>query len=102
MSILGPAESDDFETASLAAIDAATRSDWRAAAWRLQHSPETRERYSDWGRTLAMQSAILDRVVKAADLANLGPEKKYQFLLALQSVGLPTDKDYADGPEAEQ
>jgi hypothetical protein len=93
MSILGPAESDGFEAASLAAIDAATRSDWRAAAWRLQHSPATRERYSsyDHGRELTLK--VLDRVMKAWDHLQMPNDLKMRFLLALQAEGLPLDDE---------
>jgi hypothetical protein len=102
MSILGTTTTagDDFEHQALAEIRDAGRGDWRAAAWLLQHHPRTREKYSDFDAHRTMGLELLDRVMKAWDLCNLSPEYKMRFLVGLQAVGLPTDKDYTD--EAEQ
>jgi hypothetical protein len=89
MSILGPSENDGFEAASLAAIDAAARTDWRAAAWRLAHSPETRERYSDFDRNQALGKQWFEACMKAWDRLGLSADLKLTFILALQAEYLP-------------
>ena len=38
-----------FADSALSAITASHTSDWRSAAWTLEHAPATRERYSDRG-----------------------------------------------------
>jgi len=42
-----------FADSALSAITASHTSDWRSAAWTLEHAPATRERYSDRGAGLA-------------------------------------------------
>jgi hypothetical protein len=89
MSILGPSSTDNLEQQALNEIRAAGRNDWRASAWLLQHHPTTRMRYHDIARTMADRSQIMDRVMKAAADAGLSAETRYQFVLALQAIGLP-------------
>jgi hypothetical protein len=90
MSILGTtAAGDDLEQQALSEIHAAGRNDWRAAAWLLEHHPTTRMRYHDIARTLAEQSQVLDRVMKAATAAGLSADVQLRFLEALEAFGLP-------------
>jgi hypothetical protein len=99
MSILG-SDHDDLEQQALSEIRAAGRGDWKAAAWVLTHHPDTRERYSDFDARRAVANQLLDSVMKAATMAGLSAEQRYQFVLALQAVGLPFD-DRDDAQEAD-
>ena len=65
---------DPNDPAGLAdAVGRAAATDWRAAAWMLEHHPLTREDFGDLGRDERVRRELLVRVVAAIAAAALAP-----------------------------
>jgi len=86
---------DPNDPAGLAdAVGRAAATDWRAAAWMLEHHPLTREVFGDLGRDERVRRELLARVVAAIAAAVLAPEDERRVLLQLQAHGAtPEVKD---------
>ena len=88
--ILEP-EPADPAAAAEAAVLRASRTDWRAASWWLEHSPSTREQWSDAARAAAIRNATIARVVAGierwASAQQIPPQTVRTLLLHLQAAG---------------
>ena len=73
-----------FADSALSAITASHTSDWRSAAWTLEHAPATRERYSDRGAGLA-EVAVSRLIAALTGAASTEPPR----LGAAGAAGLP-------------
>ena len=73
-----------FADSALSAITASHTSDWRSAAWTLEHAPATRERYSDRGAGLA-EVAVSGLFAALTTAASTEPPR----LGAAGAAGLP-------------
>jgi hypothetical protein len=88
--ILQP-EPADHAAAAEAAVLRAARTDWRAAAWLLEHSPQTRELWSDAARVLALYRANTAATVRGIERwardEQIPPQTVRTLLLHLQAAG---------------
>ena len=79
---------DPNDPAGLAdAVGRAAASDWRAAAWMLEHHPATREDFGDVARDERVRRELLAKVCNAIAAAHLAPEDERRVLLQLQAHG---------------
>jgi hypothetical protein len=67
------------------AVGRAAATDWKAAAWLLEHHPLSREQYGDLGRDERVRRELLVRVVAAIAAAALAQEDERRVLLQLQA-----------------
>jgi hypothetical protein len=73
-----------------AAIGAQAASDWRAAAWLLEHSPVHRR---EWGSREQLEAAVhacLARVAHGISRSGLTPEQQQAVLLSIRAAGADT------------
>ena len=61
-----------FADSALSAITASHASDWRSAAWTLEHAPATRQRYSDRGADDTGALAGLGQLFASMTAASVG------------------------------
>jgi hypothetical protein len=87
-----PAAEDPTKECLSSIRRAASRSDWKAAAWLLERHPLTRNQFSDAARDAAIRSCVLGAVVRGiqnwAEAERIPPEQLRVLLLHLQAVGL--------------
>jgi len=67
------------------AVGRAAATDWKAAAWLLEHHPLSREQSGDLGRDERVRRELLARVVAAIAAAALAQEDERRVLLQLQA-----------------
>lgn len=87
---------DPNDPAGLAdAVGRAAATDWRAAAWMLEHHPATREDFGDVARDERVRRELLARVVAAIAAAGLAPDDEIRVLLQLGAHGATVRADDA-------
>ena len=67
------------------AVGRAAATNWRAAAWMLEHHPTTREDFGGLGRDERVRRELLARVVAAIAAAVLAPDDERRVLLQMQA-----------------
>ena len=84
-------EPADPAAAAEAAVIRASRTDWRAASWWLEHSPQTRELWSDAARVVALYRANTAATVRGIERwardQQIPPQTVRTLLLHLQAAG---------------
>jgi hypothetical protein len=89
---------DPNDPAGLAdAVGRAAATDWRAAAWMLEHHPLTREDFGDVARDARVRRELLAKVCNAIAAAGLPPDDERRVLLQLQAHGATVRADEAKG-----
>ncbi len=79
---------DPNDPAGLAdAVGRAAATDWRAAAWMLEHHPLTRKDYGDVARDVHVRRELLAKVCHAIAAARLAPDDEVRVLLQLVAHG---------------
>jgi hypothetical protein len=73
------------------AVGRAAATDWKAAAWLLEHHPLSREQYGDLGRDERVRRELLGKVCNAIAAARLAPEDERRVLLQMQAHGATTE-----------
>jgi len=87
---------DPNDSAGLAdAVGHAAATDWRAAAWMLEHHPLTREDFGDVARDERVRRELLAKVCNAIAAAGLVPDDERRVLLQLQAHGATVRADGA-------
>lgn len=98
--ILEPEPAAPAAAAAEAAVLRASRTDWRAASWWLEHSPSTRELWSDAARVLALYRANTAATVRGierwAAAEQIPPQTVRTLLLHLQAAGTAELDEVAD------
>jgi len=89
-----------FADSALSAITASHTSDWRSAAWTLEHAPATRERYSDRGAGLA--EVAVSGLFAALTAASTEPPRLGAAVDALPLLTDVTDVREVDVREVEE
>ena len=79
------------------AIRRASRGEWRAAAWVLEHHPAFREDFGDVAHDQRIRRELMARVCRAIAATGLPPELERAVLLQLVAHGCPGNADGSDG-----
>ena len=74
--------------ALVAAVSSAAATDWRAAAWLLQHHPATESQYGERARQERYRAAFITRLIDAIAAADLPGDADQRLLIQLQAHGL--------------
>lgn len=69
------------------AIATAAASDWRAAAWLLEHHPQHRQTWGSREQLEAAVHAVLARVADGITRSGLSPEAQQAVLLSIRASG---------------
>jgi hypothetical protein len=92
---------DPSDPAGLAeAVGRAAVTDWRAAAWMLEHHPATREDFGDIARDERVRRELLAKVCNAIAAARLAPDDERRVLLQMQAHGATVRAEDAQDWEA--